>query len=325
MGRIWTYWSLHGGAALLGFGAAPALAAEPARTDWRLTVDMSVFADSNITNSTDDAVIPVYPDGGAALPVPLDPSLRARGGIGFRAAANGGVRIPVADGVKLVVDAEIFAVDYGGSANDDVALLGAAGAEIEGEDARASVQLTAFDRWYGGISVAGGYGVRAVYDHELRPGDRLLLSVDARVFRSEYGEDFGGTGAAASLVYQSVLGEGLSGSAGIYVRRDWLGSDAYSSLEVGAYGGLSRFLGPDLTGSIAVGLSRLTFDAPLLYLSPQAREDWRAYGTVSLAARKPIGRGLYPSLGYTYNRTRSSTSFFRAERHRLRLGLLRQF
>ena len=194
-----------------------------------------------------------------------------------------------------------------------------------GDGGKGILQLIAFERWYGGVTASAGYGVRGRYRQQAGEGRAISLAIDARIFASDYGEDFGGTQAAAYLSYEMVLAPDLSASVGGFVRREWLGEDSYSGLEAGLYGGLSHYLGDDLVAGVSASVSRLSYDAPLLFLSPDARRDWRFSGTASLATRRPLLLGIYPSLAYSYNRNSSSIGFYRAERHRLRLGLLRSF
>ncbi len=42
-------------------------------------------------------------------------------------------------------------------------------------------------------------------------------------------------------------------------------------------------------------------------------------------SRRPLAWGFSPSATYTYNRTDSNIAFYRSDRHRMRLGLLRRF
>jgi hypothetical protein len=307
-------------AARLSADAAP----RPAAVKWRLSIDTSILADSNVTNSTDKRSIDMF-QGETVLPVPLDPSLRARADIGAGVALSAGVELPIAGKTWLVAEAEGYALDYGGGANDDISLLAGVGPRLRWDTGEASVQLLAFDRWYGGISAQGGWGVRGRFEEQLAPGERVTLTVDARIFESDYGDAFEGGQAGAYLSYARVLNPLTTASVGLFARRDWLGEDAYSSLELGAYGGISRYLGPDLTGSLSGGVSRLVFDAPVPFLSPDPREDWRFYASASLTTRRPVRWGVHPSLSYSYNRTWSSVTFFDAARHRVRLGLSRNF
>ncbi|HYG46545.1 MAG TPA: surface lipoprotein assembly modifier [Allosphingosinicella sp.] len=306
--------------------APPAAAPSPRRgTDWRLAVDMSVTGDSNVTNGTDLRTVPID-TGGGPLPVPVDPNLREKAGIGVGVSAAANMRLPIAAEAAVAVDVEAYALEYEGPRSDDASILLAAGVEFgDGGAPDGSLQLIAFDRWYGGVKALEGVGLRGSWRHPVGPGSNLRLAVDARIFDSGYGDDFSGSQASVYLTYDSVLNPNLSASGGIYVRREWLGGDAFSSLDSGAYGGLSAFLGRDLAGGASAGLSRTVFDEPFLLLGQDPRKDWRPYASAWLSTRRPLSWGLHPSLTYTYSRTSSSIPYFSSDRHRVRLGVQRKF
>lgn len=294
------------------------------RTTWHMTVDAGITADSNVANTGADRFVAVQ-SGGDTSPVIIDPSLRARSGSGREAGLAAGVKLRLSDGLAFAVDAEGRAIDYKGGRNDDISYLLAGGPELTWSSGVASVQLLASDNWYGGTSTNRGVGVRARIQTELAEGRRVSLSIDARTFDSGYGREFGGTQAGATLGGSATLDPVTTGWLGLYARREWLRSDPYSNLELGAYGGASRYLSEDFTGTLTAGISRTRYDAPLLYLSSDARQDWRVSAGAQLTMRRAIGLGLYPSLSYTYNRTDGSIDFFDAERHRVRLGVQRRF
>lgn len=298
---------------------------DPRENEWKLSVDLSVAADSNRTNGTDLETVEVdY--GNGPLPVPLDPNQRAKGGVGRGASVAAGGRLPVAGAMAVALDAEAFVVDYDGSGNDDVSALVAAGVALgSGRSPDAIVQLIAFDRWYGGVEATQGFGLRANYRHALSKGESLRLAVDARIFESGYGESFGGTEGSLYLSYDSVLRPDLSASFGAWAHREWLDDETFSYSEAGVNGGLSHYLSDALTGGVTAGLSRTWFDEPFLMLGPRARRDWRLYGSLWLTTRRPIAWGVRPSLTYTYNRTGSSIDYYSSDRHRLRLGVQRKF
>ncbi|HEU0098409.1 MAG TPA: surface lipoprotein assembly modifier [Allosphingosinicella sp.] len=307
--------------------AAPPAAPAPARRapDFRLSVDMSVTADSNVTNGTDLHSVPID-TGDGPLPVPVDPNLREKAGFGAGVSAAANVRLPVAAGAALALDVEGYAIEYEGPRSDDASALIAAGLEFgPGNSPDGSVQLIAFERWYGGIKALEGVGLRGNWRHKLGPQSNLRLAVDARIFDSGYGDAFGGSQASLYLTYDSVLNPDLSFSAGLYARREWLGDDSFSSLDSGAYGGISAFLGQDFAAGLTAGLSRTVFDEPFLLLDPERRADWRPYASAWLTTRRPLALGLHPSLTYTYVRTASSIAYFSSDRHRLRLGVQRKF
>ncbi|HEX8380659.1 MAG TPA: surface lipoprotein assembly modifier [Allosphingosinicella sp.] len=310
----------------------PAVAAPPAppppasrKADWRLSVDMSVTADSNVTNGTNLRAVPIDL-GDGPLPVPVDPNLREKAGFGAGVSAAANVRLPIAAGAALAVDVEGYALEYEGPRSDDASALVAAGVEFgAGNAPDGALQLIAFERWYGGVKALEGIGMRGNWRHALGRRSNLRLAVDARIFDSGYGDAFGGSQASVYLTYDSVLAPSLSASGGIYARREWLGNDSFSSLDAGAYAGLSAFLGEDFAGGITAGLSRTLFDEPFLLLGPDPRRDWRAYASGWLTTREAVAWGLRPSLTYTYSRTASSIGYFSSDRHRLRLGLQRKF
>lgn len=308
--------------------AAPAAAAPAAKRrekDFRLSIDMSVTADSNVTNGTNLSTVPMDL-GDGPLPVPVDPNLREKAGLGVGMSAAANVRLPISAGAAVAIDVEGYAVEYEGPRSDDASALLAAGVEFGSGSAPAgSLQLIAFERWYGGVKALEGVGLRGNWRHPLGPRSNLRLAVDARIFDSAYGDAFGGSQASAYLTYDTVLNPSLSFSGGIYARREWLGDDSFSSLDSGIYGGLSAFLGEDFSGGITAGLSRTAFDEPFLLLDPDPRADWRVYASGWLSTRRPVALGLHPSLTYTYSRTSSSIPYFSSDRHRLRLGVQRKF
>ena len=295
------------------------------RSQWRATIDASVVADSNITNATDMETVELDL-GDQIIPVPLDPRYRERDGIGVGLSASVNGRVPVGSGVALAVDAEAYLLEYEGGATDDASMLLAVGAELSGGGGRIIlVQLTGFERHYGGFTAMRGFGVRGRIVQPVGEGQRVSLLVDARSFDSGYGEDFEGTEGSVYLTYDAVLRPDLSAAIGAYARGSRLGAEAYSSRDLGVYGGLNHYLTGYLAGGISAGLGRVSFDGPIVQLSPDARRDWRWYGSAYLTTRRPLLAGLTPSLTYTYNRTGSSIEFYRADRHRLRFGLSRSF
>ena len=304
--------------------ADPAPAKSSERTSWTLSVDASLLADSNVTNGSDSDTV-LVDTGSGLLPVPLDPAIRERSGIGFGLSAAAGVRHAISEEVKLAADAEAYSLQYEGTRTDDSGIMLAAGAELASGGDSAVVQLLAFERWYGGISASQGYGIRGRFRHKLGEGETIGLSLEGRSYQSDYGAEYGGRNASAFLIYESLLNADLSGSAGIFARREWLETDSYSNFEYGAYAGLTQSLNDDVAVGFSVGISRLTFDGAIAFLSPEPRSDWRSYGSLYFMARKPLTLGLYPSLTYSYNRTDSSIDFFRSDRHRLRLGVARKF
>jgi hypothetical protein len=307
--------------------AAPRALVRDVRTGasaWRLTVNGGVTADSNIRNASDDRFLEIR-RGGTTVPVELDPAFRARGGVGRGASVSGNVKLRLSDGAAIVVDADGQAMDHKGGRNDDISFLLAAGPELTWSEGQSlSVQAVAAQSWYGGRISQRGLGAQVRYAVRVAPGTRVSLSLDGRSVDSGYGRGFGGEQAGAYLGASTVVDPVTSASFGLFARREWLRADEYSNTELGLYAGLSRYVGP-FTGSLTAGISRTRYDAPLLYLSDQRRQDWRWNAGVQLTTREPIGMGVYPTIGYSYTRTDGTIEFFDADRHRLRLGVRRTF
>jgi hypothetical protein len=231
----------------------------------------------------------------------------------------------VAPAASLIASADAYYVDYGGSISDDAWASLALGLQLGPDASRTTIEAMLFDRWYAHESAMAGWGVRASHRHAVGPSQNVRLAGEARVYRSGYGRAFDGKQASVMLSYDAVLDPTLTASASVYARRDALRDRAYASDEVGAYASLVHYLGPDVTGTVSVGLARSWFDEPIPFLGSTARADWRPYGSLSLTTRHPFLWGFYPSLTYSYGRTFSSLPFYVSDRHRLRLGVARSF
>jgi hypothetical protein len=305
----------------------PAPALPPAargKAAYRLTLDLAAIADSNTTNGTRLREVPVLV-GDTSIPVPLDPRLRQRRGFGRSASLNASATVPIAPAASLIASAEAYYVDYAGSISDDAWGSLALGLQLGPDASRTSIEAMLFDRWYAHESAMAGWGVRASHRHAVGPGQNVRLAAEGRIYRSGYGRAFDGKQASLWLSYDAVIDPTLTASASVYARRDTLRDRAYASDEVGGYASLVHYLGPDVTGTVSVGLAHTWFDEPIPFLAPAARADWRPYGSLSLTTRHPFLWGLYPSLTYSYGRTYSSLPFYASDRHRLRLGVARTF
>jgi hypothetical protein len=298
--------------------------AAPGKAQYRLTIDFAAIADSNATNGTRLREVPVLV-GDARVPVPLDPRLRRKGGIGRSAAVNASASVPVGRAVSLVAAANAYYVDYAGSISDDAWASFSAGVELGPEAQRTTLEAMLFDRWYAHQSAMAGWGVRLSHHQGLGPGQSMRAVAEARVYRSGYGRAFDGREASAWLSYDAVLDPALTASASVYARRDALRDRAYASAEVGGAASLAYYLGPDFSGSLSLGIARAWFDEPIPYLASFARADWRPSASLSLTTRHPLLWGFYPSLTYSYGRTASTLPFYASDRHRLRVGIARTF
>jgi len=304
----------------------PAAAPAPARdrVEHQLTIDFAAIADSNATNGTRLREVPVL-SGDERVPVPLDPRLRQKRAFGRSAALSASLKVPVTPAAKLTLSGEAYIVDYPGAIADDAWVSAAAGVELGRDGRRTTLEAMLFDRWYAHETAMAGWGVRATHREPIATGQSLRAVAEARFYNSGYGPAFDGRQASLWLSYDAVLDPTLTASASVYARRDALRDRAYASTEVGGYGSLAHYLGPDLTGSASVGLARAWFDEPIPFLSTSSRADWRPWLALSLTTRRPLLWGFSPSLSYSFGRTFSTLPFYESDRHRLRLGVARTF
>lgn len=282
------------------------------KTRWWLIVDAAAVADSNFSNGTDDSTV-------------SNPRLRSRGGVGESLSARGGLRVRAGDRLSVAVDAEASVNEFEESEWDEVSLLAALGPELSLTSGAASVQALAYERWFGGVVSQRGVGARARYQDEIADGQHIYLYVDTRLFDSDYGEDYSGWQASGLLAYDRALSQQVSLNGTLLVRREWLGSPSVSNTELGAYAGMGALLPLGLRGGLSTGLTHVAFDEPILALSDDPRRDWRWNAGAYLTTRKAIVLGLWPTLSYTYIGTASSIPLYRANRHRVRLNLRREF
>jgi hypothetical protein len=286
-----------------------------------LNVDVGAIADSNINNATNLPFILVNSEAGA-VPVPLPAESRRRSGVGFSASSSASLDLRLSNEAVLATDAEASVVDQRGSANDDASLLVAVGPEMSwGGSSLGSLQLLAFQRWYGGTTLSAGTGVRGAMQIPAGQGRLLRFLVEGRWFESDYGPELAGAMGSASVTLEALLGRTMSGSATVYVRRQSLGSPAFSSTELGVHAGFSRYLGDRLVASLSLGISRATFDAPQEWLSSDPHRDGRLHGSLSARTRQPLLWSLHPNLSYMFGRTASTVPFYDADRHALRIGV----
>ncbi|WP_156679253.1 porin family protein [Sphingomonas profundi] len=295
------------------------------RKKWHLNLDFGLAPDSNVNNATDARTIDVSV-GNGTIPIELNEAARRRSGVGQVASVSSGVKLRLSDGVAMLIDADGQFINQTGKAADDVSVLLAAGPELTTKDgARFSVQALGVQRWYGGRSATTGGGIRASYQQDLNAGSRVGVQVDTRRIESGYGEAFGGWQHAIYASYERVVNKAMVASVSAFLRRDDLVSKAYSSTEVGGNVGIGGELPWGLNAGLSGGLSRVMFDAPLAFLSPDSRKDWRFNARAYLGARSVRVAGFSPSVTYTYNGIDSTVGLYRINRHRIQFGLARYF
>ena len=114
-------------------------------------------------------------------------------------------------------------------------------------------------------------------------------------------------------------------SASLFARRDALNSGANAGHEIGFNLGVGGELPLGITAGVSGGLSRASYDAPMMIFSADPRKDWRMNARINVGLRSIRVFGFSPSITYTYAENASSLAFYDSNRHRVRFALARYF
>jgi hypothetical protein len=292
---------------------------------WNATVDFGLAPDSNINGATDAEVIDFH-IGPITIPLQLDQDARRRTGIGQVASLSGDVRLPVGTGVSLLIDAYGQGTNYPGKTFDDYSVQIGAGPELRlDETATVSVQSVAQHRWYGGRLAVRQFGLKAGFQKVLDQGQRIGLQLDGRRTQSGFADAYSGWQFASYAIYERVVRRSFIASATIYLRRDQLESEVYSSTDYGVELGIGGELPFGINAGLSGGIGRALFDAPNFRLSLEKREDLRLNGRAYAGLRSVRLWGFSPSITYTFAHNDTNYDLYTTSRHRLRFNLARYF
>lgn len=295
------------------------------RRSFDLTVDVGLAPDSNINNGTNAESVDVN-FGGFMIPLTLNTTARQRSGIGQSMVVSSSYRTRLSANTKLLIETDGQAMNYEGKAADDFALQFAAGPEIQlSENNRVTVQALGLQRWYGGKSASTGGGARLGFQHDFTSGHRLGLNIDARYAKSGFASAYTGWSLSAQAAYERVIASSMIGYVAVFGRRELLNSKSYSGHEIGSNLGIIGELPMGISVGLSGGVSRAVYDAPLPLFSADPRKDWRFNARAQVGLRSLRLWGFSPSVTYDFNRTDSSLTLYKNDRHRVRFGLVRYF
>ena len=295
------------------------------RRSFDLTVDVGLAPDSNINNGTNAESVDVN-FGGFMIPLTLNTTARQRSGIGQSMVVSSSYRTRLSANTKLLIETDGQAMNYEGKAADDFALQFAAGPEIQlSENNRVTVQALGLQRWYGGKSASTGGGARLGFQHDFTSGHRLGFNIDARYAKSGFSSAYTGWSLSAQAAYERVFAASMIGYVAVFGRRELLNSKSYSGHEIGSNLGIIGELPMGISVGLSGGVSRAVYDAPLPLFSADPRKDWRFNARAQVGLRSLRLWGFSPSVTYDFNRTDSSLTLYKNDRHRVRFGLVRYF
>lgn len=292
---------------------------------WRLDIDFAIAPDTNINNATSADQITLQ-WGGGQLPVTLDPNAKARSGTGQTASISGGVRLPVAEKVAVLLDVDSSGSNYAGTAYDDIQAQSAAGLEYRLTPAMSiSAQAVGAQRWYGGRLVTRQIGIKTGFQARLTRASQIGVQIDSRKTDALFDGNYDGWQTGAYVTYERAVSRSLVASGGVFARRDSLVAKPYSSKEAGVIAGFGGELPHGITFGISGTASRAVFDAPMVIFSPDPRKDWRFTARATLGTRSIRLWGFSPQISASYARTESTLPFFANDRLRFRFAVARYF
>ncbi len=295
------------------------------RRPWHVNFDFGIAPDSNITNGTTAETVDLVV-GNQMIPLTLDQNARARSGLGQTGSLSAGWRFKVSQRGAFLLDGDIQAVNYAGTANDDFTAQVAAGPEFRPSEATSiSLQGVGLQRWYGGARAVTQVGSRVSVQHTLSNAERIGLTLDGRHSASGFQNDYSGWNLALYATYERVVARSMIASASLFARRDLLNGAGYSSKELGLSVGIGGELAHGLNAGVSGTVSRAIYDTALAALSPDPRTDSRVSGRVYAGLRSLRVAGFSPSVSYTYTLNASSLSLYRNSRSRFEFNLARYF
>ncbi|MEH6790035.1 surface lipoprotein assembly modifier [Parasphingorhabdus sp.] len=292
---------------------------------WRFSFDFGFAPDTNFNGATNAETIDIN-FGPIKLPLQLDDNARERSGIGQTAGFSGGVRVKADDRLAFLLDADSKIVNYKGKEADDMVVQIAAGPELRiARYSSISLQAVGLQRWYGGRLATREYGGRLGYQQALSEGQRVGLELDARRTESQISDAYSGWQLGANATYEQLIGNSMIASASLFVRRDLLNAEGFSSFNYGANLGIGGELPLGLNAGVSASISRSEFDAPLLLYSTENRHDWRGFARAYIGSRKLKFLGFSPSIDYNYSRVDSNYDLYQMSRHRVNFKFARYF
>ena len=243
------------------------------RRTWDLNVGIGFAPDTNINGATSAQSIDVR-FGDQTIPLTLDENARRKTGLGQTGTISAGVRLRMADGLALVVDADGYAVNYEGKQADDMSLLFAAGPELTIGGTHVAVAATAAQRWYGGDVATRSAGVRVSAQRLLGAGSRVGVQIDARRQNAMFNDGYDGWQLGSYLTYEQVIDRSAVATVSLFARSEPLAAKAYSSREFGLIAGIGGELPWGLNAGVSAQAGRATYQAALPIFG-EARRDWR--------------------------------------------------
>jgi len=290
-----------------------------ARRSWRFNVDIGFAPDSNINSATDKQTVDIY-----GLPFQLDPSGRARSGLGQFAGADASVVLNRGGTLPIAIEAYGRWLRYRDHRFNDAYAGADVGPEFQLAGGRLRTAATGLKRWYGDKPLLTSFGARADYDRLIGNGwtvaGTMLLRHNDYAGRSDVdGWDAELRASVNRPLGPTVLGFGFAG-----LQRNWAHDpgQAFWRAQLGV--GVLKEIGWGLRPQVSIDVARQVHDGDLAPFGKR-RRDLLLEGAFSIYKRDWNLAGFAPSLRVTMTRNRSTVVLYHEKRFRAEIRLTRAF
>jgi len=295
------------------------------RRNWRFGFDFGFAPDTNINSATRSNSVDVV-FGSDTYQLALDENARATSGIGATASLYGGLRLPAAESLAIVLDANADMVRYENRQFNDTWIQFAAGPELRVNEATTvTLQGVGAQRWYGGKTATRQFGAQVSLQRDIGRDKRVAVRLDARHAGSDYGDAYRGWQYAVNLSYEQVVARALIASGTVYGRREDMRVGSNSSWTYGVNAGLGGEFPLGLNAGFSGGVARSTYDDPAYLFSSDNRADWRLNARAYVGLRQIRIGGFSPSVEYNFTQTATNYDLYESSRHRVEFKLARYF
>ena len=290
-----------------------------ARRAWRFNFEVGFAPDTNVNSATDKDTVDIY-----GLPFRLDPSGKARSGMGRLVSADASIRLNRDGRFPIYIGAYGRSLRYGDHRFDDAYAGVDAGPEFQLAEGHLRTTVTGLMRWYGKQPLVRNFGARADYEKVVAAGWTLGGTLVVRHNDYTRRDEVDGWDAEARLAANHALGATTLGFAYGSVQRNWAKDPGQSFWREQLGIGVVKEIGWGLRPQLSLYVAREFGDGELAPFGTR-RRDWLMEGSFSIYKRDWNLRGFAPSLSVTWTRNRSSLTLYDEKRLRAEMRFAKAF
>lgn len=289
------------------------------RRNWQVRVKIALVPDTNINAATDDRTVELF-----GLPFSLNDAARERSGIGGLAEVNILNSHRLGGKTSLMSDLSLRHTEYDGSRFDDTILAAYSGPERAIKYGIISMRVGGFRRWFGQGAFNWGAGVQARVFRRFNPNWSGGLNTGL----SWVGYDQNQARDGLSVQIEPYVNRSIGTSGRLRIRFTFSEDFAREKNQANVtyrYGvGFQRELPRHLLLDLHAAVGTRRFKAVQFPFGVRRKDDFYSAGaTLTLREVRILGSAL--SVSYRYENSDSSVPLFSYARHRVEVGLTKEF